>query len=162
VEAEIGALAAQEAGVQTDPNAAIPDAGLYTKPEDAERFVNDTIVNGKGIDALACSFGTAHGFYKAKPKLDFPRIAKIRTMTGKPLVMHGGSGVPPEDYTKAIAQGVRKINYYSYMSRAGVDAVKALFAGAGTEYYHEAAQAAVLAMKENVKQAMEVFYREKE
>jgi fructose-bisphosphate aldolase, class II len=38
--------------------------------------------------------------------------------------MHGGSGVAPEDYTKAIAAGIRKINYYSYMSKAGYLAAK--------------------------------------
>ena len=70
---------------------------MYTDPVLAQKFVNET-----HIDALACSFGTAHGFYTEAPKLDFPRIAKIRELCKIPLVMHGGSGVNQEDYKKAI------------------------------------------------------------
>ena len=44
---------------------------LYLEGKDSEKFVKET-----GIDALAASFGTAHGIYKAKPKLDFDRIKK--------------------------------------------------------------------------------------
>ncbi len=39
-----------------------------TTPEDARKFVKATDVN-----ALAVAIGTAHGFYKSKPKLDFER-----------------------------------------------------------------------------------------
>ena len=58
VEAEIGTLASREGG---DANAAGP---VYTDPELAVKFCTET-----GIDALAPSFGTAHGIYKAKPVL---------------------------------------------------------------------------------------------
>jgi fructose-bisphosphate aldolase class II len=60
----------------------------YTDPDLADRFVKET-----GIDALVAIFGTAHGFYKAKPKLGFDRIEKIRSLVNIPLVIHGGSGV---------------------------------------------------------------------
>lgn len=63
---------------------------------------------------------TAHGFYTTTPKLDFARIKTIKELTQLPLVMHGGSGVSSEDYVKAIDVSIRKINYYSYMSQAGV------------------------------------------
>lgn len=76
---------------------------MYTDPDLAKKFVEDT-----KIDALACSFGTAHGIYKETPKLDFERIEKIRKLCKIPLVMHGGSGVPYEDYIKAIKLGVMK------------------------------------------------------
>lgn len=144
VEAEIGAMASREG--ENGGSAAI-----YTDPELAKRFVSDT-----GIDALACSFGTAHGIYKAKPVLDFPRITKIRELTGLPLVMHGGSGVSPEDYRKAIACGVRKINYYSYMARAGRNAFADKLQEEPT-FYHILAAAATKAMEENVAEAMKVF-----
>ena len=80
VEAEIGVLGGREAGAKTTGQKA---EDLYTDPELAKRFVCDT-----GIDALACSFGTAHGIYKVKPKLDFGRIEKIKSLVRIPLVMH--------------------------------------------------------------------------
>ncbi len=144
VEGEIGSLGAAEGG-------AGDGVAVYTDPELAKRFVDDT-----GIDALAASFGTAHGIYKAKPVLDFERITKIRSLAGVPLVMHGGSGVSPEDYRKAIACGVKKINYYSYMARAGGSAV-AKRIEEGMLFFHVLSVAATNAMREDVLKAMEVF-----
>jgi len=145
VEAEIGSLASREGGGATN------DA-VYTDPELARRFVADT-----GIDALAASFGTAHGIYKLKPKLDFDRIRRIRELTGVPLVMHGGSGVSPDDYRTAISCGIRKINYYSYMARAGKDAVAAKLASADVTFFHLLAAEATKAMESDAEKAMKVF-----
>ena len=146
VEAEIGALAQREGGAGGTGQA------VYTDPELAVKFVKDT-----GIDALAASFGTAHGIYKAKPVLDFERIKKIRELTGLPLVMHGGSGVSPEDYRTAIGCGIRKINYYSYMARAGKNAVAGRLAKEDVTFFHVLAADATKAMKENALAAMKVF-----
>ena len=146
VEAEIGALASREDGHHSG-------GAVYTDPELAQKFVKDT-----GIDALAASFGTAHGIYKEKPKLDFPRIEKIRELTGLPLVMHGGSGVSPEDYRRSIECGIRKINYYSYMAREGVFAARKLLEeNPGLTYFHELAAEAEKAMKADAMKAMRVL-----
>ena len=150
VEAEIGVMGGREAGASDSGRKA---EDMYTDPDVAERFVKET-----GIDALAASFGTAHGLYKAAPKLDFDRIERIKTQTGVPLVMHGGSGVSPEDYRKAIEKGVNKINYYSYMSNAGVKATKELLNSQDVTFYHDIAMAAQKAMKADVLKAMQVFY----
>ena len=107
--------------------------------------------------ALAASFGTAHGIYKVKPKLDFDRIRRIRELTGVPLVMHGGSGVSPEDYRTAITCGIRKINYYSYMARAGKNAVADLLAKGEVTFFHILAAEATKAMEADVAKAMTVF-----
>jgi len=151
VEAEIGVLGRSEAG-GSEPDEDKKD--LYTDPDSAKRFVEET-----GIDALAASFGTAHGVYKTKPKLDFPRIEKIKSLVDIPLVMHGGSGVSPEDYTAAISKGIRKINYYTYMSREGVFAVKKLFEEKEVGFFHDIADAAFKAMEADVEKAMRVFYK---
>jgi fructose-bisphosphate aldolase class II len=148
VEAEIGIMM----GSEIVENAGVQTQSAYTDPELAGRFVRET-----GIDALAASFGTAHGFYKDPPRLDYERITRIKGLTGIPLVMHGGSGVSPDSYREAIRRGVRKINYYSYMSGAGVKGVKTLLEQSGTGYFHELSKAAVVAMRENVRQAMQVF-----
>ena len=73
--------------------------------------------------------------------------------------MHGGSGVNEEGFEKSIRSGIRKINYYSYMSKAGYDAAKAAVLGGGSRYLHDVERAAMLAMKEDVKRAIRVFSR---
>lgn len=146
VEAELGALASREGG--TEVNAGGP---VYTDPDEAVAFCHET-----GIDALAPSFGTAHGIYKSKPVLDLKRVKAIAEKTGLPLVMHGGSGVSPEDYRTGIHNGLRKINYYSYMSRAGVTAVKGLLEEDVT-FFHDLALAAQKAMEADAERAMRVF-----
>jgi fructose-bisphosphate aldolase class II/tagatose 1,6-diphosphate aldolase GatY/KbaY len=77
----------------------------FTTPEDAKIFVDLT-----GVHALAVAIGTAHGFYKSEPKLDFPRLNAIRHATDAFLVLHGGSGVPDEAIRKAVRLGICKVN----------------------------------------------------
>jgi len=146
LEAEIGTMAAREGGDETG------GGPVYTDPALAERFCADT-----GIDALAASFGTAHGIYKSTPVLDFGRVKTIKEKTGLPLVMHGGSGVSDGDYRTAIRSGIRKINYYSYMSRAGAQAVRDLLAAGDVTFFHDLALAAQEAMRRNVLAAMRTF-----
>ena len=146
VEAELGALASREGGTA---NASGP---VYTDPDEAVTFCRET-----GIDALAPSFGTAHGIYKSKPVLDLERVKVISEKTGLPLVMHGGSGVSPEDYRTGISNGLRKINYYSYMSKAGTSAVRELLEKEDVTFFHDLALAAQKAMQADAEKAMRVF-----
>ncbi len=146
VEAELGALASREGGAA---NASGP---VYTDPDEAVAFCKET-----GIDALAPSFGTAHGIYKSKPVLDLERVKVISEKTGLPLVMHGGSGVSPEDYRTGIQNGLRKINYYSYMSKAGTNAVKELLEKEDVTFFHDLALTAQKAMEADAEKAMRVF-----
>ena len=74
VEAELGRLVGQEDNVVTTEA-----DKAYTNPDDAVRYVEET-----GIDSLAVAIGTAHGLYKGRPKLDFDRLAEIRTMAVSP------------------------------------------------------------------------------
>ena len=142
LEAEIGSMGARESGGEGGES-------VYTEPDAAKQFVEQT-----GIDALACAFGTAHGVYLKQPKLDFDRLAKIQSLVDVPLVMHGGSGVSVEDYKRVIELGIRKINYYTYMAKAGGSAVAAM---TDTTFYHDIEVAAIQAMKDDVKKAMGVF-----
>ena len=151
VEAELGALASREAGHSGGQSGENPGP-VYTVPEEAMIFCRET-----GIDAFAPSFGTAHGIYKSKPLLDFNRLKEIHEKTGLPLVMHGGSGVSDDDYRKGISMGLRKINYYSYMARAGALAVKELMEKEEVTFYHDLALAAEKAMEKDVEKAMKVF-----
>ena len=151
VEAELGRLVTGEAGSGEEiANAKAED--FYTRPDEAAAFVKET-----GIDALAIAFGTAHGFYTQQPKLDFDVVKNCAKATGLPLVMHGGSGVSEEGFQKAIANGIRKINYYSYMSKAGYMAAKEVIEKGDTKYLHDVEYAAMQAMKEDVKKAIRIF-----
>lgn len=141
VEAEIGSMSVSENG-----ESAAED--VYTVPADAERFVNLT-----SVDALACAFGTVHGFYRTAPQLDFDRLSEIHTRIGIPVAMHGGSGVNHDDYRKVIRCGVRKVNYYTYLSKAGAAAVS----GKTYSQFHDLLQDAETAMTEDVKTAITVF-----
>lgn len=143
VEAEIGSMGARESGGGES------DESIYTDPILAAKFAEET-----GIDALACAFGTVHGVYLSEPKLDFARLAKIRELVSIPLVMHGGSGVSHEDYRRVIGLGIRKINYYTYMAKAGGSAVAKM---ADKTFIHDIEVEAIRAMKADVMAAMDVF-----
>ena len=149
VEAELGRLVTGEDGAAAGLS---KPEDFYTRPEEAEAFCKQT-----GVDALAIAFGTAHGFYTAQPKLDFNVVKSVAAATGKPLVMHGGSGVSDEGFQKAIQNGIRKINYYSYMSKAGYQAAAECIAKGKSSYLHDVEYAAMLAMKEDVKKAIRTF-----
>lgn len=147
VEGEIGAM-----GVKKGEEG-MSDSATYTQPEQAKVFVENT-----QIDALACSFGTVHGLYRAKPNLDFDRITNIRKEIGIPIVMHGGSGVSDEDYRACIANGVRKINYYTYLAKKGGNAVREqCLKATDTVYFHDVTLWGIEAMKADVKHAIQVF-----
>ena len=73
---------------------------------------------------LAIAIGTAHGFYKGEPKLDFERLETIRKMTDTPLVLHGGSGIPDEMIKKSIHLGMCKINFATELRAAATEGVR--------------------------------------
>lgn len=156
VEAELGSMGRRESGAGEESTGAEDSTKIYTDPLLAGRFAADT-----GIDALACSFGTTHGIYLTKPRLDFDVVRAVRRETGNlPVVMHGGSGVGREDFQTGIRAGVRKINYFTYMDKSGGSAAADYLAGLnGTQpaFFSGVIAAALEAMKENVKSAMRTF-----
>ncbi|RED58576.1 class II fructose-1,6-bisphosphate aldolase [Cohnella lupini] len=100
VEAELGRITGREDDLVVDEAEA-----MYAVPEDCVRLVNET-----DIDCLAPALGSVHGPYRGQPKLGFDRMGEIRRLTGLPLVLHGGSGLPDEEVRKAISLGTAKIN----------------------------------------------------
>jgi len=153
VEAEIGILGKRELGAGYENTVEAP-MEVYTNPDEAKRFVNET-----GIDALACSFGTAHGIYMKEPKLDMSVLEEIKKKVNIPLVMHGGSGVSEEDYKMVINKGIRKINYYTYMAKAGGEAISLKVQEAKDQviYFHDVVRWGKEEMQENVKKAIKMF-----
>ncbi len=158
VEAELGSMGKSETGNETvdSHNNASETPKVYTDPNQARQFVEET-----GITALACSFGTTHGLYKSEPKLNFDIVREVRRLAKNvPVVMHGGSGVSFEDYRKAVIAGVRKINYFTYMDKAGGTAMAGYLESLKTDepkFFTPISLAGLDAMKENVSAAMKVF-----
>ncbi|MBR1763428.1 MAG: class II aldolase [Eubacterium sp.] len=98
VEAEIGCVGGSEDGSE--------DIAINcTKPDDAVRFERET-----GVDALAIAIGNAHGNYKSTPKLRFDILEEVDALTKTPLVLHGGTGIGPDDFVKCSKTGIKKIN----------------------------------------------------
>jgi len=115
VEAELGHVGGSEGEiVDENPNA----ADHLTNVDDAERFVRET-----GIDCLAVAIGTVHGAYRGEPKIDLERLAAIADRVGVPLVLHGGSGTPPEKLRAAIGLGIAKINICTDIHIAWLDGI---------------------------------------
>ncbi|EEQ59167.1 putative tagatose-bisphosphate aldolase [Clostridiales bacterium 1_7_47FAA] len=108
VEAEIGHVAGGEGNMEEGSEV---DVSMYTDPDSARHFAMDT-----QVDALAIAFGTVHGIYKGTPKLDLGRLSEIRRQVSIPLVMHGGSGVSDEEFQKAVAAGINKVNFFTEIS----------------------------------------------
>lgn len=116
VEAELGRIGTTDF-VETES-----DEELYTDPDEAAYFVAET-----GVDALAVSCGTAHGVYEVRqPKVDYARLQAIRARTPVHLVLHGGSGVPPEMVRQAIGLpngGISKMNIATDVELAALGAL---------------------------------------
>ncbi len=155
VEAELGSMGKRESGSGAHESVD-DDSKIYTNPQVAKDFVS-----ASHIDALACSFGTTHGIYLTEPKLDFSVVSNVRELTDKtPIVMHGGSGVSEGDYHKAIAAGVRKVNYFTYMDKSGGEAAANYLKGLTADepiFFSQISMTARDTMKENVKKAMKMF-----
>ena len=123
VEAELGKVGGKEDNIVVDEREA-----AFTNPADVPRFVKDT-----GLDALAIAIGTVHGFYKSEPKLDFDRLEKIATITDVPLVLHGGTGIPVEDFKKAVKLGMSKINVGTELKATYASALREVLAAKPNE-----------------------------
>ncbi len=116
VEAELGRIGGQEDDLIVDDAEA-----AYAIPEECERLINET-----GVDCFAPALGSVHGPYKGEPNLGFDRMETISKMTGVPLVLHGGTGIPTDDVKKAIKFGHAKINVNTESQLSSAKAVRSV------------------------------------
>ena len=98
VECEVGGIGGTEDGVTSN--------GELADPKECAEIAS------LGVDFLAAGIGNIHGVYPEDwTGLNFERLAEIdAAVNGKPLVLHGGSGIPFDQVHKAITMGVSKIN----------------------------------------------------
>ncbi len=112
VECEVGGIGGTEDGVTSNGELADPK-------ECAE-------IAALGVDFLAAGIGNIHGKYPENwAGLNFERLNEINeAVDGKPLVLHGGSGIPFEQTSKAITMGVSKINVNTELQLVFADATR--------------------------------------
>ena len=98
VECEVGGIGGTEDGVTSN--------GELANPAECKEIAD------LGVDFLAAGIGNIHGKYPENwAGLNFERLDEINTaVNGKPLVLHGGSGIPFEQVHKAVTLGVSKVN----------------------------------------------------
>lgn len=122
VEAELGTVGGQEDDV-------IADGVIYADANECVELVNRT-----GIDCLAPALGSVHGPYKGEPNLGFKEMEEIGKLTGLPLVLHGGTGIPTKDIQKSISLGTAKINVNTENQIASAKVVREMLAEKPNEY----------------------------
>ena len=122
VEAELGTVGGQEDDV-------IAEGVIYADPKECEELVKRT-----GIDCLAPALGSVHGPYKGEPNLGFKEMEEIGKITGLPLVLHGGTGIPLKDIQQSVSLGTAKINVNTENQIASAKAVRETLAAKPDEY----------------------------
>ena len=112
IECEVGGIGGEEDGVAS--------MGELADPQECKTIAE------LGVDFLAAGIGNIHGKYPADwAGLNFERLGEIQDVTnGKPLVLHGGSGIPADQIAKAISVGVSKINVNTELQLVFADATR--------------------------------------
>lgn len=97
IEGEIGSVG------YSDPS--IKAKAMYTVPEEAKRFVEET-----GVDAVAVAIGTLHRMQAQEANIQYDRLEEIEKLVNVPLVIHGSTGVKDEDLSRMSKHRVGKVN----------------------------------------------------
>ncbi|MDL2252450.1 class II fructose-bisphosphate aldolase [Ruminococcaceae bacterium OttesenSCG-928-I18] len=124
VEAEIGRI--QGKGIEGD----FEGGDFLVQVDEAVKLVEQT-----KVDSLAVGIGTAHGFYKGKPEINFERLSEVNEAVDIPLVLHGGTGIPKEDIQKAISRGINKVNVGTIVHVTYMQNLRKSLDGAGEAPY---------------------------
>ena len=150
VEGELGTIGT--VGNDTEGGA---DQIIYTKPEDAVRFVKET-----GVDTLAIAIGTAHGIYPKgfKPELKLDLLKEIKRQVSIPLVLHGGSANRDDEIAQSVRLGINKINISSDIKDAFYQQLRLdLAKDAKVREPFELYLGSIQAMKQVINQKIDLF-----
>jgi ketose-bisphosphate aldolase len=124
-----------------------------TDPKQAVRFVELT-----GIDALAVSIGEESGLYTSETGLDIERLREISNMTNAYLIMHGGSGTPPDQVEQVVENGIVGIRFATEIRIAFFDTMEKVREKLGHDFpdtrkmQQPAREAVKLIVKERMRQ----------
>jgi fructose/tagatose bisphosphate aldolase len=108
VEGEFDELAEMRDGQVHDAGSRLTDAGR------AVEFVQRT-----DVDCLAVSVGSVHFVTGGHvPSIEVDLIRELASAVEVPLVLHGGSGVPPDQLRAAVEAGIAKVNFATRLKQA--------------------------------------------
>ena len=145
VEAEIGCVGGSEDGSE--------DIAINcTSPKEAELFAKET-----GVDALAIAIGNAHGNYKETPLLRFDILEAVRDIVDIPLVLHGGTGITPEDFVRCSKSGIKKINIATATFDSVERSVREAYDQDAVKGYYDVHTAEIQGAYQNAKRHIEIF-----
>lgn len=145
VEAEIGCVGGSEDGSK--------DIAINcTSPSDAIRFCKET-----EIDALAIAIGNAHGNYKETPHLRFDILNEVKNSVNLPLVLHGGTGILPEEFVRCRENGIRKINIATATFDAVEASVRNAYSSTQINGYYNLHSAEISGAYQNALKHIEIF-----
>jgi ketose-bisphosphate aldolase len=112
-EGELGAVMGHESGPIRPYEEIFASKMGFTDLEEARRFVKESC-----CDWISVAVGNIHGAVaeaarnqkKPEARLDVDHIAALYSVTGIPLVLHGGSGIQLDYIRRGIEAGIAKIN----------------------------------------------------
>lgn len=145
VEAEVGKIKGR--GIEGD----FKGGDFLVQVEDAVELVKNT-----NVDSLAVGIGSAHGFYKGKPQLNFERLEQVNKAIDTPLVLHGGTGIPEEDVRKAIKLGINKMNVGTIIHCTYMNSLRAELNRVGDNPY---TLDVMKAIRQNIKDVVKMWIR---
>lgn len=144
-EGEIGCVGGSEDGSE--------DIAINcTSPAQALEFYERT-----DVDALAVAIGNAHGNYKQAPKLRFDILEETARLVKAPLVLHGGTGILPDDFRKCISLGINKINIATATFDSVEQSVREAYGKAAINGYYDLQTAEVEGAYRNAIKHIEIF-----
>jgi tagatose 1,6-diphosphate aldolase GatY/KbaY len=114
VEGEIESVVGVEDGVGTEEGGEIHPVAVSAE------FIAAT-----GVYSFAPAIGTAHGLYKAEPRLTPERVSELVAEHPIPMVLHGGTGLAEDQFTDLIARGCAKVNISTALKIAFIEANRA-------------------------------------
>lgn len=113
VEGEIESVAGVEDDIGSD------EAGAVHPVEVSSDFIDRT-----GVHSFAPAVGTAHGLYRAEPRLMPERVSELVAMQPIPMVLHGGTGLSGDQFADLISRGCAKVNISTALKIALTDAYR--------------------------------------
>lgn len=148
VEGELGTIGS------TDSTEVANKEIVYTKPEDAARFVQET-----GVDTLAIAIGTCHGLYPAgmNPEIKLDLLKEIKEKVSIPLVLHGGSNNPDKEIGESVTLGINKINISSDIKAAYYRTMREVLKNEGLREPNMIEPPCIKAMKEVAYDKIQLF-----
>lgn len=146
VEAELGVIT----GVEED---IVAGREIGTDYDEAMLFLEKT-----KVDAFAPAIGTAHGIYRGPVNLNYDLLRRLAEGTDIPIVVHGGTGLSPEQFARLVRSGAAKINISTALKHAYIDSAREYLTSSPDRYVPlELDKAVCGGMKDVAKEHMTFF-----